>query len=59
MSRTERRAPYRIKWYCGSPKAWAKFYRQTRRRARAKAKDDIRNGREPAPRYPIETAYFD
>ena len=59
MSRTDKDRGWASKWYCGSPKAWAKFYRSCRRIARAKAKDDLRNGREPAPRYPVEYAYFD
>ena len=42
-----------------SNKHHAEFARQSRRSARAKAKQALRKGQEPEPRYPVETEYYD
>lgn len=45
--------------YFISDKNHAEFARQSRRAGRAKARQALRNGHEPAPKYPVETEYFD
>lgn len=45
--------------YFISNKQHAKFTRQCRRSARAKAKRALRQGHEPAPRYAVERGYYD
>lgn len=42
-----------------SDKGHTEFARHCRRSARAKAKQALRNGHEPAPKYPVETEYYD
>ena len=37
----------------------SKFKRYCRRTARNKAKQALRQGREPEPRYPVEKLYWD
>lgn len=68
MKRTERdrrdkanrdkRWPFRVKYWVTGDNV-AEFKRDCRKAARNKAKQDLRNEREPLPRYPIERAYFD
>lgn len=63
MSRTDKDLP----WYLGgqrhrygtSEKGHARFTRWARRSARGRAKSDIRKGKEPDSRYPVEKTYFD
>lgn len=63
MSRTYKDMPWgqggqrRKYWASEAGHAW--FTRNCRRVARAKAKNDLRNGREPQPVYPVEREYFD
>lgn len=46
--------------YCGGSGDWIKFAKQhSRRSARAKAKQALREGHEPEPIYPIELQYID
>ena len=63
MSRTHKDAPYELGGhrhkYCTGVNYHAWFTRQCRRAARAKAKDDLRKGREPQPVYPVESGYYD
>lgn len=48
------------RWFIKAGSDWVKFKkRQCRKDARAKAKDDLRHGREPQPRYRIERVYLD
>jgi hypothetical protein len=42
-----------------SNKRHGEFTRACRKSARAKAKNALRNGREPEPKYGVETEYFD
>ena len=63
MSRTDKDKPYRLggkrtQYWC-SLGGHAEFTRQCRRRARLKAKAQLRKGIEPEPRYPVEEEYFD
>ena len=60
MSRSKKDKPggHSNKYYI-SNKYIDRFKRNCRKAARAKAKNDLRNGREPAPIYPIEHEYFD
>lgn len=63
MSRTYKDRPFRLGGnrhpYFTSESAHAWFTRNCRRVARAKARNDLRNGREPQPVYPVEREYFD
>lgn len=45
--------------YFITDKHHAKFAKHCRRSARARAKQALRNGIEPEPRYPIERVYYD
>lgn len=45
--------------YYISNKNHAEFTRQCRKSARAKAKQALRKGEEPQPRYAVETLYYD
>lgn len=45
--------------YYVSNKGHSEFARQCRRSARAKAKQELRHGREPEPTYPVEREYYD
>ena len=61
MSRTYRDAKgghTSSKYYCSNENV-AKFKRYCRRAARNKAKQALRQGREPEPRYPVEKLYWD
>ena len=60
MSRDYRdqRGGHPTKYYI-SDKGHTEFARNCRRSARAKAKQALRNGHEPAPKYPVETEYYD
>ena len=60
MSRDHRdqRGGHPTRYYI-SDKGHSEFARQSRRSARAKAKQALRRGREPEPRYPVETEYYD
>lgn len=62
MSKTDKDTPRdkarRTKWWI-STKGFSAFARQCRRSARAKARQDMRNGREPQPRYRDEREYWD
>ena len=47
-------------WYRANGSNWVRYMKtQCRRIARHKAKNDLRNDREPQPRYPIERIYLD
>ena len=47
-------------WYRANESNWVRYMKtQCRRIARHKAKNDLRNDREPQPRYPIERIYLD
>lgn len=60
MSRDYRdqRGGHPTKYYT-SNKGHTEFARLCRRSARAKAKQALRNGHEPEPKYPVETEYYD
>lgn len=45
--------------YFIADKNHAEFARHCRRSARAKARQALRNGHEPDPKYPVETEYYD
>ena len=63
MSRTDKDLPFYLGGnrhkYWTLPTGHAKFTRQVRRMARAREKQDMRRGVEPAPIYPVERSYFD
>lgn len=60
MSRDDRdqRGGHRSRYWT-SDANHADFARATRKAGRAKAKQALRNGREPEPIYPVEREYFD
>lgn len=65
MSRTDKDLPYELggqrhKYAC-TETGHARFTKDCRMvaRAKAKAKADLRNGKEPALRYAVEKSYFD
>jgi hypothetical protein len=49
----------RSRRYCVSPISHAEFTRSIRRRIRAKAKNEIRNGREPEAKSALQYEYYD
>lgn len=60
MSRSHKDKPggHTSRLYCGP--GWIRYAkRHARQQARAKAKHNIRNDREPQPIYPEERAYID
>lgn len=63
MSRTDKDLPWRLGGhrhrYWTSDDSHGRWARSIRRMARAKAKRDLRAGREPLPLYPVEREYFD
>ncbi len=64
MAHTDKDQPYKFtgKWthkYWISPKNHGAFTKAIRRTVRSRAKQELRSGREPQPRYPDEKAYFD
>jgi hypothetical protein len=58
-SKFDGRENKRNRKYCTSPIGHAKFTRQIRKAVRNKAKTAIRSGREPEPKYPKQTEYYD
>lgn len=60
MSRDYRdqRGGHPTKYYI-SDEGHTEFARHCRRSARAKAKQALRRGYDPEPKYPVETEYFD
>ena len=64
MSHTDKDQPWRVTgiWthrYWITPRGHGAWKRSISRRARSKAANALRNGREPEPRYSIEREYFD
>ena len=57
-SKPDQRGGHKTKYYIADNYI-NRFKRNCRKSARAKAKDDLRHGREPQPIYDVEKVYFD
>ncbi|MDL2297969.1 hypothetical protein LJC40_02310 [Synergistaceae bacterium OttesenSCG-928-D05] len=59
MSNREGKFRHKRHKYWISSRGHAKFTKCCRKSVRARAKNDLCHGREPQPRYSVESSYFD